>query len=93
MFKQIRNLESGELVDLTPVLEKHFPELAIPADISNFEYAIVEELEDFGAFVVLYTDQHNLSLPPFVQVEVFDPLADEKISPDSEYHDTNVGGY
>jgi hypothetical protein len=93
-IKQVRDLEEGDLVDLVPLLEKHFPALDVNHDISSYEYAFVESVEDFGAFVVLYTDQHNLSLPHYATVEVDDDaeLADANISPDSEYRDTNIGG-
>ena len=98
MIKSIRDLEEGDLVDLVPLLEKHFPALDVEHDISSYEFAFVEKVDDFGAFVVLYTDQHNLSLPHYATVEVDEEataevaLADTHISPDSEYRDTNVGG-
>ena len=73
MKKLARDLSEGDIIDLTPALAKfgHMTPMELDHDVSQFEYAIVESLDVFPAFVVLYTDQHNLNVTSNFEFETF----------------------
>lgn len=68
-FMNVENATEGTIVDLSPLIETLGFTIS-PYDAVNYEYAIVELVEVEGDKVMLYTNQHNLSVPVGTTLEI-----------------------